>query len=189
MKKNVGKIVIGNESATDIKQNEESSTANTSKCDVAVFVSVREVCVRGCWGQENQGRGGVGTHWWTSTALLFILFRYDADSCQFGIHWLDNGLNIFARRLRRSDLSPHKLQGLSEERSCIFKVWPRRGKNTSMHNFPLFPYSYLDSTLAAVDLWASTASEWLSSDTADWMKPSPSVNTATELDFLLTPRT
>lgn len=48
---------------------------------------------------------------------------------------------------------------------------------------------YLETTLAAADLRALTAREWVSSATAERMKPSSSVNTVTELDFLLTPRT
>lgn len=47
----------------------------------------------------------------------------------------------------------------------------------------------LDTTLAAVDLRAFTASECVSSATAERMKPSWSVNTVTELDLLLTPKT
>lgn len=48
---------------------------------------------------------------------------------------------------------------------------------------------YLDTTFAAADLRAFTASECVSSATAERMKPSSSVNTVTELDFLPTPKT
>ena len=48
---------------------------------------------------------------------------------------------------------------------------------------------YLETTLAAADLRELTASECVSSATAERMKPSSSVNTVTELDFLLTPKT
>lgn len=49
--------------------------------------------------------------------------------------------------------------------------------------------TYLDETLAATDLRALTARECVSSASAERMKPFSSVNTVTELDFLLTPRT
>lgn len=48
---------------------------------------------------------------------------------------------------------------------------------------------YLETTLAAADLRALTASECVSSATAEWMKPSSRVNVVTELDFLPTPNT
>lgn len=54
-------------------------------------------------------------------------------------------------------------------------------------NITSFPY--LDTTLAAVDLRALTASECVSSATAERIKPSSRVNTVTELDFLPTPNT
>lgn len=52
----------------------------------------------------------------------------------------------------------------------------------------ILPY-YLDRILAAVDRWALTARKWVSSASADRMKPSSSLNTVTELDFLFTPNT
>lgn len=73
-----------------------------------------------------------------------------------------------------------------EEKHLHFKTGPCQEKQQT---HPHFFCIYLDSTLAAVDLRALTASEWRSSATAERMKPSSSVNTVTELDFLLTPRT
>lgn len=107
---------------------------NESATDAANGVML--VCLCECACERAVGEGELGTHWWTSFALLFILFCYDADSCQFGIHWFDNRPNIFARGLERSSLRPHKLQSLPEEKPYILKVSPRQGKNTSTHNFP-----------------------------------------------------
>lgn len=49
--------------------------------------------------------------------------------------------------------------------------------------------TYLDRILVAVALRVFRASECVSSATAERTKPSSSVNTVTELDFLFTPRT
>lgn len=69
-----------------------------------------------------------------------------------------------------------------EETANVTCVWIRKGALLNRH-------AYLDTTLAAADRWALTANECVSSATAERMKPSSSVNTVTELDFLLTPST